>query len=114
MASTSCGSIGRLSCVGPGATLGDAEDLAGRLDDLAGDVGRLRRRQPGDDRGHPLGPKRASISSGSPRSSVSRVSAPGAIGVDGDAVAAELFGGDQGEGGDAGLGGAVVGLAGLP
>ena len=47
------------------------------------------------------------------RSPVSRVSAPGAMAVGGDAVAAELDRSDLGERGDAGLGGAVVGLAGV-
>ena len=55
----------------------------------------------------------SSVSGAGPRPSVMRVSATGADGVDRHAVAAELERGDVGEGGDAGLGGAVVGLAGV-
>ena len=55
----------------------------------------------------------SSVSGAGPRPSVIRVSATGRDGVDGHAVAGHLQGDDVGERGDAGLGRAVVGLAGV-
>ena len=96
--------------------LGDRQHLAGRLEHPAGDAGGLLGCQPRDDRGDPARRPRLAgrvVGRRRPEPLGHPGQGDGRHGVDGDAVAGDLQGGDVGERGDAGLGRAVVRLPGV-
>ena len=118
--------LGRLPAValvdaGAGVpAFGHADAAAGDVEDPAGDAASFGAGQPDDQGGDVVG--RAGVEVlGLPRlDQLTRRQVlghagqgAGGHGVDRDAVAAEFLGGDDGEGGDAGLGRPVVGLTGI-
>ena len=113
-ASISCGSIGGLSTCGPRIQpwamprIWPDDSITWPV--TSDDCGRC---QPGDDRGDPFGAEAVHHLVGQAEVFGEPGERAGCDRVGGDAVAAELLGGDQRERGDAGLGRAVVGLTGV-
>ena len=112
--STSGSSSGVLDRRAAVPALGHRQHAAGHVEHPAGHAGRQRAGQPAHDRRDVLG--RHLLLDLVGQLAHAQVlghagEGGGGDGVDGDAVAGQLLGGDDREAGDAGLGGAVVGLA---